>query len=123
MGRWHRLGFRMARHPLVAQLLLPPLVFLVLYRVPFDAPPAWRRERRGVHLTNLALAVCYGGLGVLLGFGPVASVLLAVMVPASIAGVGLFSVQHRFEGVRWTRHAAWDPVTASLEGGVGAQIG
>jgi omega-6 fatty acid desaturase (delta-12 desaturase) len=116
MGRWRRLGYRVARHLLAAQLLLPPLVFLVLYRIPFDAPSAWQRERRGVHLTNLALAACYGGLSVLLGFGSVASVLLAVMVPASVAGVWLFSVQHRFEGVRWTRHAAWDPVAASLEG-------
>jgi omega-6 fatty acid desaturase (delta-12 desaturase) len=116
LGRWGRLGYRLARHPLVAQVVLPPLVFLALYRVPFDTPPGWRRERRGVHLTNLALAICYGGLGLLLGFGQVALVILAVMVPASIAGVWLFSVQHRFEGVRWARHAEWDAVTASLEG-------
>ncbi len=116
MGRWRRLKHRAVRHPFVAQLLLPPLVFLVVYRVPFDAPPAWRRERRSVHLTNLSLAAVYGGLGALLGLVPVASVLLAVMVPASVAGVWLFSVQHRFEGVRWIRHAEWDPVAASLEG-------
>lgn len=116
LGRWQRLGFRAVRHPLVAQLLLPPLVFLVLYRIPFDAPSAWHRERRGVHLTNLGLAVVYGGLSSMLGFWLVVLVLLSVMVPASIAGVWLFSVQHRFEGVRWARHAAWDQVTASLEG-------
>jgi acyl-lipid omega-6 desaturase (Delta-12 desaturase) len=116
MGRWRQLGHRVARHPLVAQLLLPPLVFLVLYRIPFDTPQGWRSERRGVHLTNLALGTFYGGLCALLGFGPVASVLLAIMIPASIAGVWLFSIQHRFEGVRWTRQADWDPVTASLEG-------
>src|SRR5687767_9212573 len=39
MGRWRRLGYRAVRHPLLAQLLLPPLVFFVLYRIPFDAPP------------------------------------------------------------------------------------
>ncbi|MBU8538853.1 fatty acid desaturase family protein [Falsiroseomonas tokyonensis] len=116
LGRWRRLGFRTVRHPLVAHLLLPPLVFLLLYRIPFDTPPVWRRERLGVHLTNLALAASYGGLSLILGFWPVMTVLLAVMVPASIAGVWLFSVQHRFKGVRWLRHAAWDPVTASLEG-------
>jgi omega-6 fatty acid desaturase (delta-12 desaturase) len=116
LGRWRRMGFRAVRHPLVAQLLLPPLIFLVLYRIPFDAPPAWRRERRGVHVTNLALAAAYGGLGLVLGFWPVMSVLLSVIVPASIAGVWLFSVQHRFEGVHWIGHAAWDPVTASLAG-------
>lgn len=116
MSRWRRLGYRAARHPLVTQLLVPPLIFLAFYRIPFDAPPAWRRERRGVHLTNLALAAFYGGQSALLGFVPMASVLLVVMVPASIAGVWLFSVQHRFEGVRWSRHAEWDPVAASLEG-------
>ena len=115
-GRWRRFGYRATRHPPVAQLLLPPLVFLGLYRIPFDTPPAWRRERRGVHLTNLALLACYGGLALMLGIWPVALVLLTVMVPASIAGVWLFSVQHRFEGVRWARHAEWDPVVASLEG-------
>ena len=116
MGRLRRFGYRAARHPVVAQLLLPPLVFLALYRLPFDAPAAWRRERRGVYLTNLALAVVYGGLAALIGPGTVALGLLAVMVPASVAGVWLFSVQHRFEGVRWARHAEWDAVSASLEG-------
>jgi omega-6 fatty acid desaturase (delta-12 desaturase) len=116
MSRRHRFVYRTIRHPLVAQLLLPPLVFLVLYRIPFDTPPAWRRERRGVQLTNLALLACYGGLAFGLGVWPMVLVLLAVMVPASIAGVWLFSVQHRFEGVRWSRHTEWDPVVASLEG-------
>jgi omega-6 fatty acid desaturase (delta-12 desaturase) len=116
MGRWQRLGYRAARHPLVAQVLLPPLIFLLLYRIPFDTPPSWQRERRGVHLTNVALGALYGGLGLTLSFTAVAHVLLAVMIPASIAGAWLFSVQHRFDGVRWTRQGAWDPVTASLQG-------
>src|SRR3954453_420217 len=38
---WHRLLYRLPRHPLVAHLLLPPLVFLMLYRVPFDTPRDW----------------------------------------------------------------------------------
>ncbi|GAN75917.1 fatty acid desaturase family protein [Acidisphaera rubrifaciens] len=116
MGRGRRWRFRALRHPVVAHLLLPPLVFLVLYRIPFDAPRGWRRERRGVHLTNLGLAALYGGLCLLLGVWPVMLVLLAVMIPAAIAGVWLFSVQHRFEGVRWLRHAEWTVAAASLEG-------
>ncbi len=116
MSLWERMRFRVVQHPMLAQFLLPPLVFLLFYRISFDAPGSWRRERHSVHLTNLVLTVCYGGLCVLLGFGSVMLVLLAVMVPAGIAGVWLFSVQHRFEGALWSRHAAWDPVTASLEG-------
>jgi len=116
MGPWRRLRFRMTRHPVVAHLLLPPLIFLVLYRISFDAPADWQRERRSVHLTNLALFGLYGGLCLLMGCWPVLMVLLSVMVPASVAGVWLFSVQHRFKGARWIRHAEWDVVSASLEG-------
>lgn len=116
LGRWARRWQRLARHPAVALLLLPPVIFLVLHRLPFDPPAGWRQERRSVHLTNVALLALHGGLGLALGFGPAMLVLLAVAVPASIVGVWLFSLQHHFEGTRWARHDAWDPVTAAIKG-------
>jgi acyl-lipid omega-6 desaturase (Delta-12 desaturase) len=109
---WHRA----TRHWLVANVMLPPLIFLALYRVPFDTPKARWRERRSVYLTNLALAVEVGGLGLLLGFERVAIVQLPVMALASIAGVWLFSVQHRFEQTLWTRQGRWRWVDAALQG-------
>ena len=115
MGRWQRWWYRTTRHPLIANLVLPPLVFLCLYRVPFDAPAAWRRERRAVYMTDIALVGMFGGLGLLLGFDAVATVQLPVMVLASIVGVWLFAIQHRGEDVRWARHQEWDAVSASLE--------
>src|SRR5262249_58826783 len=63
LERWRRYLVRLTNHPIVANLLLPPLVFVILYRMPFEAAKGWRRERRGVYLTNLALAVLVGGLG------------------------------------------------------------
>jgi omega-6 fatty acid desaturase (delta-12 desaturase) len=108
--------YRAARHPIVAQLLLPPLVFLVLYRVPFDTPRAWRRERRSVHLTNLLIGSLLAGLMLLFGAGPVLLVQGPTMVMASIVGVWLFSVQHRFEDSLWARQAQWSPLGASLHG-------
>ena len=45
---WRRCLVRLINHPIVANLLLPPLVFVIVYRVPFDAAKGWRRERRGV---------------------------------------------------------------------------
>jgi omega-6 fatty acid desaturase (delta-12 desaturase) len=108
--------YRAARHPLVAQVLLPPLVFLLLYRLPFDTPRAWRKERRSVHLTNLALGVVLGALVLLLGVGPVLLVQVPIMVVASIIGVWLFSVQHRFEGSQWAHQAQWTPTAAALHG-------
>lgn len=107
---WHR----MTRHPVVANFLLPPLVFLGLFRVPFDTPRAWQHERRAVYVTDLALVAMFGGLGLLLGFGEVATVHLPIMVLASIIGVWLFSVQHCGETTQWARRDDWDAVSASL---------
>jgi len=109
-----RAWYRTTRHPFVANVLLPPLVFLCLYRVPFDTPRAWRHERRAVYVTDIALVAMLGGLGLLLGFGEVASVHLPIMVCGSIIGVWLFSVQHRGEMTLWARHEDWDAVSASL---------
>jgi len=114
LGRWRRALVRVTNHPLVANLLLPPFVFMVLYRTPFDAAKNWRRERRTVYATNVALALLIGGLGLALGYGRVAAVQLPVMVCASIIGVWLFTVQHRFEGALWTPEGRWDLGVAAL---------
>ena len=112
-ARWR---YRTVRHPLVANILLPPLVFILLYRLPFDMPKSWRRERRMVHLTTLAIVATLGGLGLPLGYECVAAVQLPVLALAAIVGVWLFSVQHRSERTRWARHDAWDPTSAALQG-------
>jgi omega-6 fatty acid desaturase (delta-12 desaturase) len=113
LRRW---GQRAMHHPLVAQLLLPPLVFLALYRVPFDTPPSWRRERASVLLTDLGLAGLFTLLVLLLGAGPVALVQLPTIAIAAILGVWIFSVQHRFEDVLWSREADWTVAGAALFG-------
>jgi omega-6 fatty acid desaturase (delta-12 desaturase) len=97
-------------------LVLPPLVFLLLYRVPFDTPRSWRRERRSVLFTNLALAVMLTALVALMGWRAVLLVQLFAIVPAAIAGVWLFAVQHRFEKVQWMRQSHWTAIGASIEG-------
>jgi acyl-lipid omega-6 desaturase (Delta-12 desaturase) len=106
----------LTNHPIVANLRLPPLVFVVLYRVPFDAAKGWRRERRGVYLTNLGLAALIGGLGLAIGYDRVAVVQLPIMVIASIIGVWLFSIQHRFEHAQWMPETSWSFAEASLGG-------
>jgi omega-6 fatty acid desaturase (delta-12 desaturase) len=116
LGRWRRLWYRVSRSPLVANVIVPPVVFLILYRLPFDMPVGWRRERIAVYLTNLALVALLGGIGLVVGYGRLAEVQLPVIVLASIIGVALFTVQHRSERSRWERQDRWNSVTASLEG-------
>ncbi|SLN64112.1 fatty acid desaturase [Oceanibacterium hippocampi] len=115
LSRGGRFWYRATRHPLVANVLLPPLVFMLLYRLPFDMPKPWRKERRMVHLTSLALVAMLIGLGQLLGYDRVSIVQLPVLTLAAIAGVWLFAVQHRGETIRWFRHDAWDATTAAMQ--------
>jgi omega-6 fatty acid desaturase (delta-12 desaturase) len=111
-----RLIYRATRHPLVANIILPPLVFGVLYRVPFDTPKDWRLERLSVHATNAGLIALFGALGLALGFDRMAVIQFTVLVVASTIGVWLFSVQHRFETAHWSRQDKWTYMAASLEG-------
>lgn len=109
--------YRAALHPLVSQLLLPPVVFILMHRVPFDTPKkGWRKERISVYLTNAGIGGFLLALTLLLGWQPVLLVQLPVIVMASIIGVWLFSVQHRFEHSVWSRQTDWTADGAALHG-------
>jgi acyl-lipid omega-6 desaturase (Delta-12 desaturase) len=116
LSRWQRFLYRLPRHPLIANVVLPPLIFLLLYRVPFDTPRAWVRERWSVHFTNLALVCLFGTLALLLGWRQVLMVHLPIMMVSSMLGVWLFSLQHRFETAHWTTRGEWNFVDAALRG-------
>lgn len=113
---WRRFLYRLPRHPLVANVAIPPVVFLLLYRVPFDTPKDWTRERRSVWVTNLAILASWGGLAAIFGIAGVLKVQLPVVVISTMVGVWLFSVQHRFEGARWARREEWNFSDAALKG-------
>lgn len=111
-----RFLYRAPRHPLIAHILLPPLIFLVLYRVPFDTPKSWNRERLAVYATDAALAATILALGFTIGFRALVMVQLPVMIVTSIVGVWLFAVQHRFDPALWARQKEWNFADAALEG-------
>ncbi|HVO15080.1 MAG TPA: fatty acid desaturase [Alphaproteobacteria bacterium] len=113
---WGRQRYRLLRNPLLLFVLLPPLVFFVLYRFPFDTPASWRRERRSVHLNNLVIAAIVGALGWAIGFADLALVYGPIMIFASIAGIWLFFVQHQFENTSWQRTDKWSFMGAALKG-------
>jgi omega-6 fatty acid desaturase (delta-12 desaturase) len=104
------------RYPLVAHVILPPLIFLLLYRLPFDTPKDWKRERRSVQVTNVMLFSVLMTLGYLLGFWQVLVVQALIIVVASIIGVWLFALQHRFDRSHWARQKEWSFASASLDG-------
>jgi len=109
---WHRA----VRHALVSQLLLPPLVFVLFYRIPTDPPLTWRRGLGSVILTDVGLVALFTLLVLLLGVRAVAVVQIPTISIAAIIGVWMFSVQHRFEGVVWSRQKEWNATGAALLG-------
>ena len=116
MSQWQQFKYRLSRHPILTLIIAPPLIFTLLYRVPFDTPKAWRKERWSVYGTNLAIGALIVGLGFFLGFGKVLAVQLPIIAIAAVMGVWLFSVQHRFETGHWARQSEWDSLAASLQG-------
>ena len=116
LGFWKRVRYRSLHHPVTALILLPPLIFLVLYRIPFDTPRSWTRERRSVWLTNAALLAFYGSMGALLGWRSLVMVQLPSLSVAAIIGTWIFSLQHRSERILWFRADQWNSTAASLRG-------
>jgi omega-6 fatty acid desaturase (delta-12 desaturase) len=111
-----RFLYRLPRNALVANFVLPPLVFLFLYRFSFDTPGSWISERRSVWLTNAAIVLLMVGLGLWLGFLRVAMVQLPIVFVTTVVGFWLFSVQHRFENSAWLRQPEWSFDAAALTG-------
>ena len=116
MSPSRRLMARTVRHPLIAHLIIPPLVFLVLYRLPFETPRAWVSERRAVYLTNGLIAAVLVAMILPLGFWPVLAIQLPVIAVAAIIGVWLFSIQHRFEDAHWAHSSDWSAIAAAIRG-------
>ncbi len=107
---------RIVRHPLIAHLIIPPIVFLVLYRLPFETPRTWVSERRAVYLTNALIAVGLVAMVLPLGIWPVLAIQLPVIAVAAIIGVWLFSIQHRFEDAHWAHNSDWSAIVAAIKG-------
>ncbi len=116
MSPLRRLLARTVRHPLIAHVVVPPIVFLILYRIPFETPRAWAQERAAVYLTNLGVGLCLLGLVLGLGIWPVLLIQVPIIAIAAIIGVWLFSIQHRFEDALWSRGSEWSAVAASVQG-------
>ncbi len=114
LNRWQKLGYQLYRHPLFLFGLIPAIQFLIIQR--FTVARQGKRERKSVHVTNLALLAISVLMIFLVGFGPFLIVTLLVTIPSSITGVWLFYIQHQFERVYWKPQAEWNYTEAALAG-------
>ena len=114
MSKRKKMIYRLYRHPVMLFLIAPFIFFVFFYRIP--RKKMTRKERQGIHLTNLIVAVWVTGLILLMGWREYLLIQLPVIYLATSAGVWLFYVQHQFEGVIWTRQQEWDYQKMALEG-------
>lgn len=116
LSRWQRLKYRLYRNPLVLFVVGPPFQFIIKHRFPTIVPRGWKRERRSIHATNLALVAAVVAMGLLVGFRAFLLVQLPVTLLASSLGVWLFYVQHQFRDTYWEHEPGWDYVEAGMRG-------
>ena len=114
MPGWERFKYRTFRHPLLMLLAGPVYAFIVRQRVvlPISGP----RERRSVHLTNLALLVIIGAAALTIGIKAFLLIQGPVVFCAGFVAVWLFYCQHQFEGTYWRTHPEWNFEEAAIKG-------
>lgn len=105
--------YQVYRHPLVLFLVIPPLLFLVLQRLPrFKAS---LRENISIQITNLGIAALLIAMA-WFDWRILVLVHLPMFYVASVFGVWLFYVQHQFDPGYWERNENWNNVEASIDG-------
>src|SRR5262249_29881586 len=114
MPRLSRLGYRLARNPIVMFGLGWLLVMVLRPRlVPRGAR---RRIRTSVLATNVGIAIVVCASCLAVGWREYLLVQWPVFAVSGAVGIWLFYVQHQFEGTYWQKHAAWRYDHAALQG-------
>jgi acyl-lipid omega-6 desaturase (Delta-12 desaturase) len=114
--RRQRLAYRLYRNPLVLFGVGPAFQFIVKHRLPTLVPRGWKRERRSIHWTNLALGLTVLAMILTIGTRRFLMVQLPITLLASSLGVWLFYVQHQFRDTYWEHEPEWDYVAAAMQG-------
>jgi omega-6 fatty acid desaturase (delta-12 desaturase) len=114
--RFGRVAERILRSAVFLSVVLPPIIFVVLLRFPFDVPKHWRRERRNINLLNLALVIVLLAILWLGAFEQFALIYGPALWLATIVGTSLTIVQHQFDGAAWFRDKDWDFYEVGLRG-------
>lgn len=110
-----RLSYRLYRHPLVMFFAAASYQFIVRQRFTRGVPQSWRRERRSVYATNLAILAVLGVAWCTIGVPTFLLIELPLRIFSAAAGSWLFFVQHQYEEAYWQPDQSWD-FTHSLDG-------
>ena len=116
LPRWHKLRYRLYRHPLVLFGIGPAYVFLLDHRLPVGFMRSGWMPWVSTQGTNAAILLVVAGMIWLVGLGPFLLVQLPITLLAGVMGVWLFYVQHQFEDTYWRHQDEWSFDEAAIHG-------
>ena len=115
-SRWGRLKYRLYRNPFILFIIIPIILFVLLYRLPISASKDFKKFQPSVYITSIAIALIFTGLIWLVGWQNFLMIQLPITFIASTTGTWLFYVQHQFEDTYWSESNGWDYTSAAMRG-------
>jgi omega-6 fatty acid desaturase (delta-12 desaturase) len=116
LSRFRKFYYRVYRNPLVLFGVGAVAHFAVVHRIPTIVPREWKRERRSILWTDVALMALVVFAGLIFGFREVIMVHAPLLILSCSMGVWLFYVQHQFEPTYWEHDDQWQYESAALQG-------
>jgi len=120
-----RLIYKIYRSPLSQLIVCPVLYIFFVQRFPPSQTWPLLKEYNSISFSqswrsilslDLALIVCFGALGALIGWKPLVMCYLPVVIITAWIGGWLFFIQHQFENTYWNYDNKWDFHEASVRG-------
>ncbi len=116
LSKWGRFKYRLYRNPFILFIIVPTILFLILYRFPNYKHKELLKFQRSVYFTSLVIASLVGIIIWLIGIKDFLLIQLPITITTSSTGAWLFFVQHQFEDTYWSTRKNWDFTKAALEG-------
>jgi len=116
LSGWGKLKYRLYRNPLFLFVIIPTILFLIIYRFPNYRQKALKSVYTNTYYTTLVIGLLIGAVIWLAGLKAFLLILLPIVIITSSAGAWLFFVQHQFEDAYWANQEEWDYAKAALNG-------
>ncbi|RPI71043.1 MAG: fatty acid desaturase [Ignavibacteriales bacterium] len=114
--KWGRFKYRLYRNPVFLFIIIPTLLFLIVYRFPNYKQKELKTVYSSTYYTSLVIALLIAGMIWLVGWKAFLLIQLPITIVTSSLGAWLFFVQHQFEDTYWAENNEWDYTKAALSG-------
>ncbi|MBF0522270.1 MAG: fatty acid desaturase [Candidatus Omnitrophica bacterium] len=111
---WKRFVYRVFRNPFFLFLIAPPILFIILNRIP-KRIDRWK-EILSILFTDVMIALILLVAHWTIGLKMYAAIQLPVIYLASCFGVWIFFIHHQFEDTYWADNKNYDIFKAAMEG-------